>query len=65
MRLPSSHINHEKHCNSQIKSRTFRRPFAYKQWSKDAIRFASGESAVSRQDRRNSNRVLSNTNLDS
>ena len=44
MRLPSSHINYEKHCNSQIKSRTIRRPFAYKQWSKDAISFASGES---------------------
>jgi hypothetical protein len=44
MRLPSSHINYEKHCNSQIKSRTIKRPFAYKQWSKDVIHFASGES---------------------
>ena len=44
MRLPSSHINYEKHCNSPITSRSIRRPFAYRQWSKDAIHIASGES---------------------
>ena len=44
MRLTSSHLNYEKHCNSQTKSRTVRRLFAYKQCSKDAIRLASGES---------------------